>query len=238
MAVLLLLLLILIGAAVLYPQTHSFSVAFAKSASEVTRIPLGGENAFIFFILALFGYVLAFYIIYVSIEFALEGKFKEVFIGSRMEKKVSNLRNHCIVCGYGRVGKSVVSKLLEAGKRVVILEKDVNLVKELRDQGLLCIEGTIEEEDLEKVGIKKARYLVTCTGDDGKNLLIIMAARELNPDIVIASRASDEKIIKKMKYAGANFVIMPEKLGGAEIVDSILKTDQKHSDRGRYYRSH
>ena len=96
----------------------------------------------------------------------------------------------------------------------------------------------LEEEDLERAGIKSARFLVTCTGDDGRNLLLIMAAKELNPNVTIASRASDVKIIKKMKYAGATHVIMPEVLGGEEIVDSILKTDRLlERQKGGLYRS-
>lgn len=236
-AIMLLLLLIFIGAFISLPSSDNFKGALEKSASQVTRIPFGGENAFIFFILGLFGYVLAFYIIYVSIDFALEGKFKSVFLGARMEKKISNLKNHCIVCGYGRVGKNVANKLIDAGKHVVILEKDSALVHELRTKHYLAVEGTIEEEDLEKAGIKNARYIVTCTGDDGKNLLLIMAAKELNPSVIVASRASDEKIIKKMKYAGANYVIMPELLGGLEIVESILKIDKRRTRDG-FYRSH
>lgn len=237
-AVLLLLGLILFGTFTLLPKSGGFGEAFTDSASQVIRIPLGGENPFIFFILALFGYVLAFYIIYVSIEFALEGKFKHIFLGARMEKKIHNIKGHCIVCGYGRVGKNVAEKLTKLGKEVVILEKDPTLVNELRETGHLVIEGTIEEEDLENAGIKNARYLVTCTGDDGRNILLIMAARELNPSIIVASRASDEKIIKKMKYAGADHVIMPEVLGGLEIVDAILKIDKGWQTKGRFYRSH
>lgn len=237
-AVSLLIGLILIGSLFLLPKTDGFATAISQSASQVTRVPFVGENALVFFILALFGYVLAFYIVYVSIEFALEGKFKHLFIGAGMEKKISNLKDHCIVCGYGRVGKNVANKLSDSRKHVVILEKNSSLVEDLREKGHLCVEGTIEEEDLVKAGIRNARYLVTCTGDDGKNLLIIMAAKELNPGIVIASRASDEKMIKKMKYAGANYVIMPERLGGLEIVDSILKLDKRHTSGGRYYRSH
>ena len=225
-AISLLLGLIIVGALIIYPGTGSFREAFTKSAEQVTRVSIGGENAFIFFILALFGYVLAFYTIYISIEFALEGKFKHLFLETRMEKKISNLRNHCIVCGYGRVGKSVVDKLVSAGKDVVVVEKDERIVAQLQNTGFLAMEGTIEEEELDRAGIRNARHLVTCTGDDGRNLLLIMAAKELNPRITISSRASDEKIIKKMKYAGAAHVIMPEVLGGEEIVDSILKSDR------------
>ena len=238
-AISLLLGLIVIGALILYPETGNFKEAFTKSAEQATRISIGEENAFIFFILSLFGYVLAFYTIYVSIEFALEGKFRHLFLETKMEKKIGNLKNHCIVCGYGRVGKSVVDKLVSAGKDVVVVEKDERIVAQLQNTGLLAMEGTIEEEDLERAGIKNARHLVTCTGDDGRNLLLIMAAKELNPGITISSRASDEKIIKKMKYAGAAHVIMPEVLGGEEIVDSILKADRTlERHKGGLYRSH
>ena len=237
-AVFLLFILILIGTAILYPKTNDFKKAIAVSASEITRVPLGGENAVIFFILALFGYVLAFYIIYVSIEFALEGKFKDVYLHSRMEKKIKNLKNHCIVCGYGRVGKNVVNKLVESGKHVVVLEKNEELVKELREEGFLCESGTVEEDDLKKVGIEKAKYFIACTGNDGTNILLIMAARELNPNITIISRANNEKIIRKMKFAGADYVVMPELLGGVEMVEAILKTDKRNSSKGKYYKSH
>ncbi|HIH66049.1 MAG TPA: hypothetical protein HA282_02430 [Nanoarchaeota archaeon] len=230
--------IILIGAIILYPGIGNFKEAFTKSAEKVTRVTIAGENAFIFFIFALFGYVLAFYAVYVSIEFALEGKIKHLFLETKMEKKIGHLKNHCIVCGYGRVGRSVVAKLTESGKDVVIMEKDERLVQQLQSAGYLAMVGTLEEEDLERAGIKNARFLVTCTGDDGRNLLLIMAGKELNPNVTIASRASDVKIIKKMKYAGATHVIMPEVLGGEEIVDSILKTDRLlERQKGGLYRS-
>lgn len=229
--------LMLVGALVLLPDSGSFSEAFGKSASQITKIPLTGENPYIFFILALFGYVLAFYTVYVTIEFAIDGKFRHIFKGARMENKIKNMKNHCIVCGYGRVGKNVVKKLQDSGKNVVIIEKSPSLVNELREGGHYAIEGTIEEEDLIKASVKSAEYLITCTGDDGRNLLIIMAAKELNPHIVVSSRASDEKMIKKMKYAGATHVVMPEALGGKEIVESILRAEKRLS-KGRYYGSH
>ncbi len=237
-AIFLLLSLISIGAFFLLKTTGSFSEAFLKSAEHVTKISTGEENAFIFFMLALFGYVLAFYIIYVSIEFALEGKFRHIFLGAKMENKIKHLKGHCIVCGYGRVGKNVVKNLHEAGKEVVIVEKDPHIVKELRESGILAIEGTIDESDLEKAGIKTARYLITCTGDDGKNLLLIIAAKELNPAVNISSRASDEKMIRKMKFSGADHVVMPEVLGGTEIVDSILKADRTSEKHKGMYGSH
>jgi len=237
MAIILLFSLILIGSLVLLPNSGSFSEAFGKSASQVTKIPLAGEHPYIFFILALFGYVLAFYTVYVTIEFALEGKFRHLFRGARMENKIKKMKDHCIVCGYGRVGKNVVKKLQDSGKNVVIIEKNPSLVNELRENGHYAIEGTIEEEDLINAGVKSAEYLITCTGDDGRNLLLIMAAKELNPHIVVSSRASDEKIIKKMKYAGATYVVMPEELGGKEIVESILRAERRLS-KGKYYGSH
>ena len=71
-----------------------------------------------------------------------------------MEKKIKHLKEHCIVCGYGRVGKNVVKSLQEEGKDVVIVEKKEDLVKDLTGQGFMAVEGTVEEEDLEKAGIK------------------------------------------------------------------------------------
>lgn len=222
LAVILLVILVMIGAIFLFPKHLDVKTSLLESSSRVIRVPIGGDNAQLFFALALVGYVLAFYIVYVFIDFSLEGKFQEVYKGVKMEKKISRMKGHCIVCGYGRVGRKVVKELEQAGKEVVIMDKNSGIVKSLKDAGYNAIEGTFEDEDFEKAGIKNAKSIVACCGDDGKNLLIVMTARELNSGAIVASRASHEGIIKKLKIAGANHVIMPESLGGKELAKVLV----------------
>ena len=89
LAILLLVILILVGTVTIYPIKGNISDSLVEAASRITRVPVAGDNAIFFFLLALFGYVLAFYIVYVFIEFSLEGKINDVFKGVRMEKKIT-----------------------------------------------------------------------------------------------------------------------------------------------------
>ncbi len=139
-------------------------------------------------------------------------------------KKIGKLKNHYIICGAGRVGMCVADELRKRGKDVVIAEKDNALVDKLREKGYLVVNGTSTEEDtLVKAGIKNAKYLIAATGDDGKNILIILTAKELNPNIKIGARAASEAMIVKLKHAGAEHVVLPEIIGGIQLVEDIIE---------------
>jgi voltage-gated potassium channel len=157
----------------------------------------------------------------------IEGEFRNVFKNYKVKKKIDNLDAHVIVCGYGRNGKQVCLELEDDRQPYVIIEKRDEIVAELKENpALLFIEGdATEEEVLIDAGIKRAKAIITTLPEDPDNVYVTLSSRELNPDIIIISRASNESSVTKLKRAGATNVIMPEKIGGAHMAALVMKPD-------------
>jgi voltage-gated potassium channel len=157
----------------------------------------------------------------------IEGEFRNFYKNYNVKKKISELSSHVIVCGYGRNGKQVCLELKDDKYPYLIIEKRENIVEELKqNQNILFIDGdATEEEVLIEAGIKTAKAIITTLPEDPDNVYVVLTARELNPDITIISRASNEASVNKLKRAGANNVIMPEKIGGAHMAALVMKPD-------------
>ena len=157
----------------------------------------------------------------------IEGEFRNFYKNYNVKKKIGELSNHVIVCGYGRNGKQVCLELKDDKHPFLIIEKRENIVEELKqNQDTLFIDGdATEEEVLIEAGIKTAKAIITTLPEDPDNVYVVLTARELNPGITIISRASNESSVNKLKRAGANNVIMPEKIGGAHMAALVMKPD-------------
>ena len=142
----------------------------------------------------------------------------------RMQKNIDRLHNHLIVCGLGRVGKTVCARLSEAAIPFVVIEKDHNQFQWARAHGYLTINGeATEDEILLQAGVERARGIVCAVDSDSENIVITLSARELNPNVVIISRADDESAVHKIKRAGASHVISPALKGGDDIANMLVK---------------
>jgi len=136
------------------------------------------------------------------------------------------MQNHVIVCGYGRNGKQASQKLLAYNQPLVIIEKNEEVVERSSNNETLFVLGdATEDEILLKAGIKKASTLICATPNDADNLFVVLSARQLNKKLKIISRASEETSYKKMKLAGADDVIMPEKIGGDHMASLVVVPD-------------
>ena len=133
--------------------------------------------------------------------------------------------NHIIVCGYGRVGRQASSDLLNHFERFVILERDEKVIDKISEnQQLQYINGdATEDEVLEKANIRNARALISTFPNDADNLFVIITARALNPTMKIVSRVAKEVNIDKIIGAGANEVIMPDKVGGTHMAQLVTR---------------
>jgi len=168
------------------------------------------------------GVVLIWFIMWTTLDLVLEGHFKKYYHGVRNMDKIKRLNRHYIICGVGRVGENIAKILEKNNKDFVLVEKNLEVANEMQDKGYLTLHGaSVEEETLINAQIKKAKYLIACTGDDAKNILIILTARELNPNIEIAARANEEGMVKKLKKAGAKHIFLPELLGAKEAVEEL-----------------
>lgn len=159
-------------------------------------------------------------------EYLANGKILERLKHKKVQQKIQNLKNHTVVCGYGRNGKQAVAKLIQFNQPCVVIEKRVNEVAELEKDNILFIEGdATNDDDLAKLGLERAKSLITALPSDADNLFVVLSARQFNKDFTIISRASNESSYGKLKFAGATNVIMPDKLGGAHMASLVVTPD-------------
>ncbi len=166
------------------------------------------------------------YVISVISEFIANGRFFEQINKIQMQKKIQKLTNHTIVCGFGRNGKQAMERLLSYDKSCVIIESNKSVIEEIEALGYLYIEGdATDDKTLEKASIGLASHLITTMPSDADNLYVVLSARQMNKELVIISRASKDTSYSKLKVAGANNIIMPDKIGGNHMASLIVTPD-------------
>lgn len=150
------------------------------------------------------------------------GNFKR----KRVEHKIDLLRGHVIVCGYGRNGMQAVHKLEAYKKDYVVIEMNEDIVNREQENGRLFIEGNaVEDETLLRAGLEKASTLICALPSDADNLFVVLSARQLKSDLKIISRATEETSFQKLKLAGADNVILPDKIGGDHMANLVVTPD-------------
>jgi voltage-gated potassium channel len=159
-------------------------------------------------------------------EYLVSGEFFERFKHKRVEKKIAKLKGHTIVCGYGRNGKQAIVKLGNYHMKYVVVERNKEMIEILDTNEVLNIEGDATlDETLQRAGIENASNLITALPSDADNLFVVLTANQLNPTCRIISRASNESSYSKLKIAGADNVIMPDKLGGNHMASLVATPD-------------
>jgi voltage-gated potassium channel len=161
-------------------------------------------------------------------EFVVSGELNHYFKKRRLMKEIANLRDHVILCGYGRNGHQAAQILRIHEIPFVVIEKDEHLMSKMLAEGerLLHLEGDgTDDELLRLAGVERARALITTLPVDAQNVFIILSARSLNPTMNIISRASEATSVPKMKKAGATSVIMPDRIGGTHMATLVSKPE-------------
>lgn len=139
--------------------------------------------------------------------------------------KMKSLKEHVIVCGYGRTGKHVCNTLKEKGLKHVVIEKDTERCKELIERNENVIQGDAEDpEVLRHAYIENAKCLIATLENDADNIYLIMTAKEINPKLVLAARAQEEAAVDRLRRVGASVVVQPQIEGGRQLVNTILKS--------------
>ncbi len=161
----------------------------------------------------------------------IENNFKALFGASKMKKKIGKLQNHYIICGFGDIGSSISASLKKADIPFVVIENSDKIAEYAIMQNYLVVKGKATyDTTLEDAGIKKARGIVICLGDDSLNMYVSLAAREMNPDLLILVRGYRADGEKRMIRAGANSVIYPLKLGGQQMAQIIISEYSKDNE--------
>jgi len=150
-------------------------------------------------------------------------QFQFVFGQKRMIRQIEQLRDHVIVCGFGRTGSMLARELKAAKAGLVILETHAESCAEARDLGFLCLQADATDEHvLAQAGIRHARTLATVVSSDAVNVFITLSARALNPELQIIARGELPATERKLLQAGANAVVMPAHIGAEQIASMIL----------------
>jgi voltage-gated potassium channel len=160
-------------------------------------------------------------------KFVIDGEFNEFFKNRKLNATIEKLSDHVIICGYGRNGRQAAQVLKKHHKRFVVIENSATLTASLNHKfSELVITGdSTQDEVLLKAGILRAKAIITTLPVDADNLFIVLTARNLNKNITIISRASEDNSDTKLKIAGANNVIMPDRVGGAHMASLVMKPD-------------
>lgn len=189
--------------------------------------PLDTEAKLFTVLLIIFSVGMFGYIISVVTDYITNNKFMEEIKFKKMQKKISTLNGHTIVCGFGRNGQQAMARLASYNKDCVIVESDPELINEIEIRGdLLYVKGDATDDDvLHAAGLEKASSLITTLPSDADNLYVVISTRQYNKDCTLVSRASNDASYKKLKLAGADNVIMPDKLGGAHMASLVITPD-------------
>ncbi len=143
----------------------------------------------------------------------------------KVKNKINSLSDHVVVCGYGRNGMQAAERLIAYKRPFVVIEKNKDIIEKYENE-ILFVEGDANDDNiLEDAGIDRAKYLITAMPDDAANLFVVLSARQLNQKLFIISRASLATSQKKLILAGADKVIMPDKIGGDHMASLVVMPD-------------
>lgn len=192
---------------------------------EVAVLSNAGKLFTILLIMVSFG--IFGYVVTMVTRFVVDGVFTHYYKDNKVKKSIDKLKGHVIICGFGRNGKQAATDISGNDRDFVIIENKPEVVQYLREAtDYLYIEGDATHEDaLELANIANASALITTLPIDADNLFVVLTARQMNPGLLIISRASDDNSDSKLKRAGATNVIMPDKIGGARMARLVVDPD-------------
>ena len=164
------------------------------------------------------------YVLIEIMESVLEGRLSKAFGIAKVRRSVAKVKNHKIICGGGRTGSVIVDEFRTEGLDFVVIERDPEVIKELRKKEVPVVEGdATKAETLIEAGVERASGLVSALPSDSDNLFLCITARELNKNLEIVTRASSEEAAKRLYSVGVGKVILLEEIGGRRLAKSLIK---------------
>jgi voltage-gated potassium channel len=162
-------------------------------------------------------------------QLMVEGELENVLGKRRMKKEIVRLRDHTILCGFGRMGRKLAEELEAQGVEIVVIDQDSDVINEASQLGLRCVCGdATEEEILSEAGLTHASTLVSTFPNDAECVFITLTARDLNKEIRIIARAERESTEKKLLQAGADTIVMPTVVGARQMGRMITRPSTAH----------
>lgn len=186
--------------------------------------PLGRIGQIYTLILIVMGVGYFLYVAGAVIQFMVEGRVRALLGRRRLDRKLAHLKNHYILCGYGRIGRVICGKLQREHIDLMVIEKDSVYIDAMEAQKIAYICGDAGDEDLLiKAGIHRAKALIAALATDTDNVFLVLTARQLAPEIKIIARAGSEAAKAKLTAAGADIVEAPYETGAATMAQRILR---------------
>jgi voltage-gated potassium channel len=186
---------------------------------------LGGDITKV--VLTVFGVGTMFFVLVTLTELFVAGDLSGLLDERRMQSKIAQLKDHYLICGFGRVGRQVAKDLREGGVPFVVIDDNPD-VREHAEEEVLLVEGRgSDDETMLEAGIERARAVVACVDSDAENIFATLTARELRPDIPIVARAAVESSERKLIRAGANEVVSPYKASGRTMANLALAAPER-----------
>ncbi|PKG49667.1 MULTISPECIES: potassium channel family protein [Olleya] len=232
-AITLLLILLVIGVfGFRFMSNYTWIDALYMTVITITTVgfgevqPLDDTSKIFTIFLILNSVVIVGYALTIITEFILSRNNIEELKQKKMQKKIDGLNNHIIICGYGRNGKQAATKLLAHKQPFVIVEKNKEVIEKFEDENMPFVFGNANEDEvLLQAGIERASSLISALPNDADNLFVVLSARQMKKDLRIISRASQETSYEKLKLAGANNVILPDRIGGDHMASLVVVPD-------------
>jgi voltage-gated potassium channel len=189
--------------------------------SEVHPLSSAGRVFTLFLIVSGVGTIL--YTFNNAARIVIEGEIQDMFGRRKVEKKIKELKDHYIICGYGRMGMVICKELKEKGASFAVIEK-ATMPSDILQSDLLLVRGdATKDEVLKQAGIERAKGLISVLPTDAENLYVVLSAKVLNPDLNIVARAGEEGSEQKLLRAGADRVVSPYHIGGLRIAHTVLQ---------------
>ncbi len=203
----------------IYMTAITISTVGFREAKPLSEAGMIFTSAYIFMNFGLIAYVVSY-----AARYIFDGELQNELRHYSNNKILRKMKDHVIVCGYGRNGSKAVLELRNSREKCVVIEQDTKITADLKPSVDALVSGDAsEEQSLLNAGIKDAKAIVITLPNDADNVYITLAARELNAGIKIISRASQEMTRKKLLKAGADTVVMPDSLGGKHMAQLITK---------------
>ncbi len=189
---------------------------------EVHDVSKMGRIFTIFLVFFGFGFII--YVAGAVVQFMVEGRIRAILGRKILDRKISRLKNHYIVCGYGRIGRVLYKRLIIEPIDLVVVESNEDLVPVMEEDNVLYVFGdAADDTNLLKAGIKRAKGLVAVLATDADNVFLVLTARQISPDLNIIARAGREKSKAKLLAAGANTVESPYDKGAISMAQRIIR---------------
>ena len=211
-------------------EDWDFVDAFYMTVITLTTVGFGeihelGEAGKVFtVVLILAGVGVIFSILSMVTQFVVEGRIREVLGRRKLEKNIQKLKDHYIICGYGRVGQTICDILSSKPWKLVVIDNDPKQIEQLHNKNLLYIVGEATDENiLMAAGIERAKTIITALRTDMDNVYVTLSARGINPNLFILARSGAVGSGKKLLRAGANRVVCPYRKGAIRMAQIILR---------------